>query len=83
MTALARTPRQLGSEIRRARRRLGLTQTQLANKTCLRQETISLIENGNPATRLDTILGVLAALELELLVAIRSRGDASDIEDIF
>lgn len=83
MTALARTPRQLGSEIRGARKRLGWSQAQLGNKTGLRQETISLIENGNPATRLDTILGVLAALELELLVATRSRGDGSDIEDLF
>ncbi|RZU99074.1 helix-turn-helix domain-containing protein [Spiribacter vilamensis] len=83
MNELARTPRQLGNFIRRTRKSLGLTQAQLGEKAGLRQETISLIETGNPATRLDTILRVLAALDLELRVAKRSRGSAAEIEEIF
>ena len=83
MTDLARTPKQIGNLVRRTRRKHGLSQTQLGDKAGLRQETISLIETGNPATKLETILSVLAALDLEFQVMPRSKGAASDIEDIF
>lgn len=83
MTDLARTPKQIGNLIRRARKAQGLNQTRLGEKTGLRQETISLIETGNPAARLDTILAVLAALDLEFRIAPRSRAKPGDIEDIF
>ena len=83
MTELARTPRQIGNLVRRARKRRGWNQTQLGEKTGLRQETISLIETGNPATRLETILAVLAALDLEFQLAVRSKGQPSDIETLF
>lgn len=80
MNELARTPKQIGSIVRRNRRRLGMSQRALGERVGLRQETISLIETGNPATRLDTMLSVLAALELEFQVAARSRG--SDPQDL-
>lgn len=83
MSDLARTPNQLGNLIRRARKHRGLNQTQLGERAGLRQETISLIEAGNPATRLDTILAVMAALDLEFQVEPRTRKTAADIEDIF
>lgn len=74
MHDLARTPKQIGTIIRRKRKRLGMSQSELGERTGLRQETVSLIETGNPATRLDTMLSVLAALDLEFQVAARSRG---------
>lgn len=83
MADLARDPKQIGNLIRRARKTQGLSQTQLGKKTGLRQETISMIETGNPAARLDTILSVLAALDLEFRATNRSKGRASDIEEIF
>lgn len=83
MPDLARSPKQVGSLIRRARKRLGWSQTQLGDKAGLRQETISLIETGNPAARLETILAILAALDLEFQIASRSKQKAADIEDIF
>lgn len=83
MTDLARTPKQIGNLVRRSRRKLGWTQTQLGDKAGLRQETISLIESGNPATKLETMLAVLAALDLEFHIAKRSKGQTSSIEDIF
>lgn len=83
MTDLARTPQQMGNLIRRARKKRNLNQTQLGDLAGLRQETISLIEAGNPATKLETILAVLAALDLEFRIAPRSKGGAADIEDIF
>ena len=72
MTDLARTPKQIGNLVRRARRKRGLSQTQLGDEAGLRQETISLIETGNPAAKLETILAVLAALELEFRIMPRS-----------
>lgn len=78
MQDIARTPKQIGAHIRRHRKRRGLSQRELGDRTGLRQETISLIENGNAATRLDTMLTVLAALELEFRIGRRSQGP--DIE---
>lgn len=83
MNDLARTPGQIGNLVRRARKSHRLTQAQLGEKAGLRQETISLIETGNPATRLDTILAILAALDLEFRITKRSKGDAAEIEEIF
>jgi HTH-type transcriptional regulator/antitoxin HipB len=83
MGDLARDPRQIGNLIRRARKKQGLSQTQLGQKAGLRQETISLIETGNPATTLETILSVLATLDLEFRIMPRSKGRAADIEEIF
>lgn len=71
MTELARSPSQIGNAIRRARKKLGWSQSDLGERAGLRQETISLIENGNPAVRLDTLLAVLAALDLEFSVGSR------------
>lgn len=83
MVELARDPRQIGNLIRRIRKKQGLSQTQLGEKAGLRQETISLIETGNPSTTMETILGVLAALDLEFRIEPRSKGRAADIEEIF
>ena len=83
MSALARDPKQIGNIIRRTRKKCNLSQTQLGEKAGLRQETISLIETGNPAAKLETILSVLAALDLEFRIVPRSRGRATDIEEIF
>jgi len=80
MTDLARTPKQIGNLVRRIRKKRGLSQSQLGEKAGLRQETISLIETGNPPTKLETILAVLAALDLEFRIVTRSKGEASDIE---
>ena len=79
---IARNPKQLGNLISRARKQNGWNQTVLGQKAGVGQDTISLIETGNPA-RLDTILSVLAALDLEIRIGPRTKGQASDIEDIF
>ena len=83
MKDLARDPRQVGNLVRRARKKQGLSQSQLGDKAGLRQETISLSETGHPAAKLQTILGILAALDLELRIEPRSKGQAADIEEIF
>ena len=75
MNELARDPKQIGNLIRRARKRQAISQGALGRKAGLRQETISLIENGNSAAKIETILAVLSALDLELRVAARPKGD--------
>ena len=83
MQDLARDPRQIGNLIRRTRKKNGWSQSALASKVALRQETISLIETGSTATRIKTLLAVLAALDLELLIAPRSKGSDEDIKRLF
>lgn len=83
MAQLARTPKQLGEALRRYRTLASLSQSQLAAKAGLRQATISQIEGGHDAARIETICAILAALDLELTVAHRSMSSAKDIEDIF
>ena len=73
MSEIGRDPKQIGSIIRRARKRMGISQTQLGDMSGLRQETISLLENGNPASKLETVLSVLNALDLEFQIALRSK----------
>ncbi len=70
---LARDSKQIGNIIRRARKKQHLNQTQLAEKTGLRQATVSQVENGQPSARIGTLLALFAALDLELLVAPRSK----------
>lgn len=83
MSDLTRTPIQIGNSVRRARKALGWSQTELGHRAGLRQETISLIETGNPAARIDTLLAVIAALDLEFRLSPRSKGTPSSIEDAF
>lgn len=82
METIARTPLQLGNQIREKRRKLGLAQEQLAVKAGVRQRTISNIEISG-AGRLDTLLRVLAALDLEIVIRTRTKSSADDIEAIF
>lgn len=81
MEQIARTTKQIGASLRRRRRALSLRQGDVGDKTNLRQATISALENGEPGTRLRTLIDVMAALDLELVIRERSR--AADIEDIF
>ena len=83
MTELARTPKQIGTIIQRARKKRDWTQTDLAERAGLRQATISLIECGEKPAKLDSILAVLAALELEFRIDRRAKGSPQDIEELF
>jgi len=83
MSALARTPKQLGEIIQRHRLRSGLSQSELGKRVGLRQATISQIESGYHATKIAVLCDLLAALDLELTVAPRTSRSAADIEAIF
>lgn len=80
MNDLARDPNQIGNSIQRARKARQWTQKMLAEKVGTRQETISFIELGNPATRIDTLQAILAALDLEFQIAPRSKTSKRDTE---
>lgn len=83
MDQIARTPKQIGEALRRQRRKLGLNQTSIRDKTTLRQATISAVENGASGTQLGTLCDILAALDLEFVVRSRTKANPADIEDIF
>jgi len=82
MESIARTPLQLGNYIRQRRRDLGLTQEKLAVKVGVRQRTISDVET-SAAARVETVLRLLAALDLELVIRPRTKHSPRDIERLF
>jgi len=82
MTQIIRLPSQLGALIQSARLRRNMTQQQLASLIGKRQKTISAIENGSDGTKLDTLLSVIAMLDLDLQIVPRRR-DGKGIEDVF
>ena len=82
MNQIARTVGQIGVAVRRRRRALGWSQSRLGSATGLRQATISALENGSPGTRLNTLIDVMVALELEAVIQERSKAPKS-IEELF
>lgn len=80
MDQLARNPQQIGHAIRRARKKRGLSQGELGARAGLRQETISLVETGHPAARINTLLAILAALDLEFQIVPRGKSGSGDVE---
>lgn len=83
MKQSARTVKQIGAVIRRARRNAGLTQTELGKKIGMRQATISKLEKGEPATQLSTLLDALTALGLEIIIDKRGKAARRSLEEIF
>lgn len=78
-----RSPKQFGELVRQARKKRNMSQSDLADKIGVRQGTISMIESGNSATKLSTMLDILTAFDLDISVTQRTRANVSDIEDIF
>lgn len=79
----ARTPAELGAALRRRRRALKLSQTEVAVRASMRQATVSSAEAGDPGLKLTTIVDLLAVLGLELVVRPRDAATFKSIEDIF
>ena len=83
MAELVRSPKQLGVALRRFRRGHDLTQAQLAKRAGVRQGTISQVETGLETVKLNTVMDILRALDLEVVIQPRTKGSHSDIEDMF
>lgn len=83
MNQTVRSAKQLGTLIYNERVRRGLSQQALADLVGTGQKTISHVENGKEGTKLETIFGLLAALDLEMQFAPRRKGSEKSIGDIF
>jgi len=62
----------ISAEIKSARRRLGLSQAELARMVKLTQAHVSGIENGRVIPRFDTLVEIVRALEMDLVLVPRS-----------
>lgn len=80
---ISRNGKQLGAVLRRCRKQSGHTQTQLGAIIGKRQATISDHETGQSGMSLDTVFSILNALELEMVVRPRSKGDVRSFGDLF
>ena len=81
MRTVIRSAQILGTALREARRAAKLTQTNLGQKTGLRQATISSFENGEGGT-LDSLFKVMTELKLEMRLETRSTAQP-DLDDLF
>lgn len=79
---IARTQKQIGAILRRARKHANLSQSDLREGLSLRQGTISRLEAGKPV-QLQTLIAALAALDLELVIRPRGKGSSAEIENLF
>jgi HTH-type transcriptional regulator/antitoxin HipB len=83
MVEIVRSPKSLGVTLRRHRRQLKLTQAELAARAGIRQGTVSQVENGLETVKLQTLMHLLRALDLEITVQPRTKGSHSEIEQLF
>ncbi|MEX1004322.1 MAG: helix-turn-helix transcriptional regulator [Acidimicrobiia bacterium] len=67
---------QVGARVRAERERLGLTQTELAERMDTTQPTIARLEAGGVTPSLDTLHRAANALGLELIVEFHQRASA-------
>ena len=71
MGKVIRSNQDLGAAIRLARKQQNLRQVDVAQKASVRQALVSDIENGATTAKLDTVMRVRAALNLDLSVVQR------------
>lgn len=75
MPATIRNNKELGEAIRAERLKQGLRQVDLARKASVGQARISELENGATSPCVDTVLKVLAALNLDLAIETRRKAE--------
>jgi HTH-type transcriptional regulator/antitoxin HipB len=73
MNMTIRNNKALGEIIRQARLKQEMRQVDLARKASVRQALISDLENGAVSAKLDTLIKVLAALDMDLSVVPRRK----------
>ncbi|GMR19672.1 MAG: hypothetical protein BMS9Abin36_0267 [Gammaproteobacteria bacterium] len=73
MGKIIRNNRDLGEAIRLARKTKDLRQVDVAQKASVRQALVSDLENGATTAKLDTVIRVLAALDLDLSIIPRRK----------
>ncbi len=75
MGNIIRSNLDLGAAIRLARKKLDLRQVDVAQKASIRQALVSDLENGVTTAKLDTVIRVLAALDMDLSVVPRRKAE--------
>jgi HTH-type transcriptional regulator/antitoxin HipB len=73
MGKIIRNNRDLGEAIRLARKNQDLRQVDVAQKASVRQALVSDLENGATTAKLDTVIKVLAALDMDLSIVPRRK----------
>jgi transcriptional regulator with XRE-family HTH domain len=58
-------PERFGANLRRCRRRAGLSQEQAAVRASLHRSAIGLLERGERVARVDTLVKLMGALEVD------------------
>ena len=70
----------IAENIRKERRRLGITQAELAERADVSLDTIKSVENGRRAMSLDTYLNIVHALESSPMVLMSQKHPKKHIE---
>lgn len=79
-----RSSEQIAEAIKRIRKLNGMSQMELAKKSGLTQATISRFENNSKKAEIGTLILIFAALNTDLVIAPRSKGEAnSSLEGLF
>jgi HTH-type transcriptional regulator/antitoxin HipB len=73
MGKIIRNNKDLGEAIRRARKNMNLRQVDVAQKASVRQALVSDLENGATTAKLDTVIRVLASLDMDLSIIPRRK----------
>jgi HTH-type transcriptional regulator/antitoxin HipB len=73
MGKIIRNNKDLGEAIRLARKNQDLRQVDVAQKASVRQALVSDLENGATTAKLDTVIKVLAALDMDLSIVPRRK----------
>ena len=76
------SPRDLGAMLRELRKQKGLTQTVLGKRVGLDQKRVSLMENGNPNIRVDSLFRLLSALDVGMALEPKTIGGAAQGQTI-
>lgn len=75
------SPKDLGVTVRDLRKGKGLTQTDLGKLVGLDQKKVSLIENGNPNIRVDSLFRLLSALGVGVVLQSKQSPAKTDIDE--
>ena len=73
MGKVVRNNKELGEVIRRARKKKGLRQVDVARKASVRQALVSDLENGVITAKYSTVIRVLSALDMDLSIVPRHK----------
>jgi HTH-type transcriptional regulator/antitoxin HipB len=80
MERAIRNNKELGETIRLVRKNKRMRQVDVAKKASVRQALVSELENGATYAKIDTIIKVLAALEMDLTIVPRRKAEFDPME---